>query len=67
MDELDIRRSATAWIKSLGFTAAAFDAGHRSKDLRDQGDLAGAEAWAKIETKIKEPEQIGDSPDATKH
>jgi len=67
MDDLDIWRAATLWIKSLGFTAAAFAAGHKSKELREQGDLAGAETWMKIESKIKELESIGYTPDAVKH
>jgi hypothetical protein len=67
MEEIDIWRAATTWIRSMGFTTASFAAGHTAKDLRTKGDIAGAEVWEKIRDKIEELEQIGYRPDATKH
>lgn len=67
MDEIDVWRSATVQINALGFTAAAFDASHRAKEFRERGDLAGAQAWQAIQSKIEELKRIGYKPDATKH
>ncbi len=51
----------------MGFEAAEFAAGHKSKDFREAGDLHGAEVWAKITAKIGELKRIGYQPGATKH
>jgi hypothetical protein len=59
MEEIDIWRSATTLIKALGFSAAAFDASHRARELCDKGDDAGAVMWKLIEKKIGELERIG--------
>lgn len=67
MEEIDIWRAATTWINSMGFEAAEFAAGHKSKDFREAGDLHGAEVWAKITAKIGELKRIGYQPGATKH
>jgi len=66
MEEIDIWRSATTLITALGFTAAAFDASHRAKDLRDKGDDAGAAVWKQVEEKIGELKRSGYQPDATR-
>jgi hypothetical protein len=59
MEEIDIWRSATTLVKALGFAAAAFDASHRAKDLRDKGGAVGVAAWKQIEEKIGELERVG--------
>jgi hypothetical protein len=51
----------------LGFSAAAFDAARRAKDMLDKGDEAGTTVWKQIEAKIGELERIGYQPDTVKH
>lgn len=51
----------------MGFDAAEFAAGHKSKDLWDASDLNGAQVWQKIATKVAELKRSGYLPDATRH
>jgi hypothetical protein len=67
MEKIDIWRTATSLIKSLGFAAAAFDAGHRARELRDKGDNAGTAMWKRVEEKIGELRRLGYDADATRH
>lgn len=66
-DEIDIWRTATTLVKAVGFTTAAFDAGHRAKDMRDKGDAEGAGVWERIQAAVEELKRTGWEPDATRH
>jgi hypothetical protein len=67
MEDIDLWRTATTLIKALGFTAAAFDAGYRAKDMRDKDDVAGELVWIAVEANVAELERIGYVPDAVRH
>jgi len=61
MDEIDIWRVAALLIKTHEghYASAAFAAGHRAKELREEGAHTGADVWEKIEAKVKELEGVG--------
>jgi hypothetical protein len=59
MDPLDVWRSATPLIRTLGFDGAAFEASYRTRDIRIKGDLEGERIWIQIGAKIKELKSNG--------
>jgi len=48
------------------YESAAFAAGYRAQELREEGADTGADVWENIETKVRELERVGYKADAPK-